>query len=52
MERKPGRPPVGPTVHIKLTPQLLERLDALARAWRVTRSEAIRRLLEKELLQI
>jgi hypothetical protein len=42
---KGGRPPVGPTIHLKLPPDLIQHLDAVAREWGTTRSEAARRLL-------
>lgn len=46
MKAKGGRPPVGPNIHLKLPPDLLRKVDDAARRWNVTRSEAIRRLLD------
>lgn len=44
-----GRPRVGPGIHLRLPADQIERVDQLAEAWKVTRSEAIRRLLEMSL---
>ena len=43
---KGGRPPVGPTVHVKLPADIIRQLDELAGTWGLSRSETIRRLLE------
>lgn len=44
-----GRHAVGPTIHTKLPEELIARVDLVAAAWGVKRSEAIRRLLEAAL---
>lgn len=44
-EMGPGRPEIGPTISIRLTPDLLEEVDANAESAKVSRAEAIRRLL-------
>ncbi len=44
-ERGPGRPPVGPAIHLRLPLGLLERIDTAAAARGTTRAEAIRDLL-------
>lgn len=44
-----GRPPIGPAVQVRLTPDLLARIDRWAKRQGVTRAEAIRRLVERAL---
>ena len=44
-----GRPPIGPTVELRLPPEVLAHIDAWADAEGVTRAEAIRRLINESL---
>jgi hypothetical protein len=44
-----GRPPIGVPVEVRLPSALLARIDALACDGRISRSEAVRRLLSKAL---
>lgn len=46
-----GRKPVGAAVAVRLPPDLSQRLELLAREWRCTRSEAVRRILRLHLSQ-
>lgn len=40
----PGRPPIGPDVHVRYPPVILARLDKLAKREGVTRAELLRRI--------
>ncbi len=54
MAKKPGRPRLpeskkkGVKVTFKLTPRAVKKLDKMAKELGVSRSEVIRRLLERE----
>jgi metal-responsive CopG/Arc/MetJ family transcriptional regulator len=54
MAKRPGRPKLpdsqkkGVKVTVKLTPKVVKKLDKLAKSLGVSRSEVIRRLLERE----
>lgn len=45
-----GRPEIGQPINIRLTDDLLSRVDAFAAAREVSRAEAIRRLLDRALV--
>ena len=42
----PGRPKIGPSLKVKVTPEVAAHIDAMADAEGITRSEATRRLLD------
>jgi hypothetical protein len=46
-----GRPEIGQPVNIRLTSDLLEGVDAFAAARSISRAEAIRRLLDRALVE-
>lgn len=48
-ERGPGRPEIGPAIQVRLPEDLLARVDAYAGEQRISRAEAVRRLLESAL---
>lgn len=47
--RRPGRPPVGDMVHLRMPGDLVQRIDRVAQETGGTRSETIRRLLVEQL---
>ncbi|MFD1610862.1 CopG family transcriptional regulator [Sphingomonas tabacisoli] len=51
-QKKRGRPATGesPRVPVRLSPETLARLDAFAEAESLSRSEAMRRLIERGLM--
>lgn len=48
-ERGPGRPEVGPAIHVRLTPELLAALDVEAERQGTSRAATVRHLLEQML---
>jgi metal-responsive CopG/Arc/MetJ family transcriptional regulator len=46
-----GRPEIGQPVNIRLTSDLLDGVDAFAAARSISRAEAIRRLLDRALVE-
>jgi hypothetical protein len=46
-ERGPGRPEVGPAIHIRLSEDLLARVDQLSEIEGVSRAEMVRTLLDE-----
>ena len=53
MPKKRGRPATGkdPMVNLRMPPELISSVDAWGRSSGITRSEAIRRLVEQALVQ-
>ena len=47
-----GRPEVGPPIHVRLTADVLDRLDAYADEHDMTRAAAVRHILSIELPRI
>lgn len=47
--RGPGRPPVGPRVEVRLTPDVLTQVDTLAASRDEKRSDTVRQLIERGL---
>jgi hypothetical protein len=47
-----GRPPIGEPINIRLTDDLLEGVDKFAAARKISRAEAIRRLLDRALVEL
>ena len=47
-----GRPPIGEAVNVRLSDDLLQDVDRFAADRKISRAEAIRRLLDRALVEV